>query len=320
MTRFDVFNGDADGLCALHQLRLASPADAILITGVKREIALLPQVVPAAQAGDKVTVLDISLVVNRKPVNALLERGVAIEYYDHHFAGEVPAHSLLSVHLDPAPDVCTSLIVHRHLQGRHGEWAVVGAFGDNLVGPARQLATRLGLAEGATSALQALGDNLAYNACGETSADLIIAPAELYRIMRGYADPWRFISDAPVLRLIEETRHGDLALARDVQPSLAAAGATLYVLPDEPWSHRVRSAFGNELANRRPDIAHAVLTPSARGDYVVSVRAPLTAPRGADGLCGMFATGGGRAAAAGINQLPAEALPEFFRRFAQAYP
>ena len=32
----DVFNGDADGLCALQQLRLADPVDAELITGCKR--------------------------------------------------------------------------------------------------------------------------------------------------------------------------------------------------------------------------------------------------------------------------------------------
>ncbi|HTN65634.1 MAG TPA: acetyltransferase, partial [Burkholderiaceae bacterium] len=35
MKHFDVFNGDADGLCALHQLRLAAPLDAVLITGIK---------------------------------------------------------------------------------------------------------------------------------------------------------------------------------------------------------------------------------------------------------------------------------------------
>ncbi len=41
---YDVFNGDADGLCALHQLRLAKPAAAELITGVKSDIALLHRV------------------------------------------------------------------------------------------------------------------------------------------------------------------------------------------------------------------------------------------------------------------------------------
>ena len=59
MRCIDVFNGDADGLCALHQLRLAEPAAAELVTGVKRDIALLERV--AAAPGDLVTVLDVSL-------------------------------------------------------------------------------------------------------------------------------------------------------------------------------------------------------------------------------------------------------------------
>ena len=40
MQIYDVFNGDADGICALIQLRLAEPADTTLITGVKRDTAL----------------------------------------------------------------------------------------------------------------------------------------------------------------------------------------------------------------------------------------------------------------------------------------
>lgn len=41
---YDIFNGDADGICALHQLRLAEPREATLVTGVKRDIRLLEQV------------------------------------------------------------------------------------------------------------------------------------------------------------------------------------------------------------------------------------------------------------------------------------
>ena len=37
---FDVFNGDADGICALLQLRLERPLATQLITGVKRDIQL----------------------------------------------------------------------------------------------------------------------------------------------------------------------------------------------------------------------------------------------------------------------------------------
>ena len=61
-TFYDVFNGDADGICALHQLRLAAPCTSVLITGAKRDIALLERV--QAQAGDVVTVLDISMARN----------------------------------------------------------------------------------------------------------------------------------------------------------------------------------------------------------------------------------------------------------------
>ncbi|WP_363153578.1 hypothetical protein [Thiobacillus sp.] len=59
MPLIDVFNGDADGLCALHQLRLADPADSELVTGPKRDISLLKRV--QAHAGDRITVLDIAL-------------------------------------------------------------------------------------------------------------------------------------------------------------------------------------------------------------------------------------------------------------------
>lgn len=74
MTYFDVFNGDADGICALTQWRLAHPVDqAERVTGVKRDIALLSRV--QAQSGDEVTVLDISLDRNREALERVLEAG-----------------------------------------------------------------------------------------------------------------------------------------------------------------------------------------------------------------------------------------------------
>ena len=61
---FDVFNGDADGICALLQLRQTFPCDSKLVTGVKREIDLLRHV--SVNDGDTVSVLDISLDKNKK--------------------------------------------------------------------------------------------------------------------------------------------------------------------------------------------------------------------------------------------------------------
>ena len=47
LTVYDIFNGDADGMCALQQLRLREPRDAQLVTGVKRDIALVAACTPA---------------------------------------------------------------------------------------------------------------------------------------------------------------------------------------------------------------------------------------------------------------------------------
>ena len=63
MADYDLFNGDADGICALLQLRFAEPREnAELITGVKRDINLLKRV--DAKAGDRITVLDVSMDKN----------------------------------------------------------------------------------------------------------------------------------------------------------------------------------------------------------------------------------------------------------------
>ena len=204
MTHFDVFNGDADGICSLLQLRLATPIDAVLITGAKRDIALLQRVV--AEPGDKVTALDISVAVNRQALLALLERGVTIEYFDHHFAGELPTHAGLKAHIDTSPGVCTGILVDRYLAGKHRIWAVVAAFGDNLAGAAQELAAPLVLAVGQLAALQELGESLAYNAYGDSETDLIIPPAELYRVLWRCADPFRFMHTEPLFGLITAAR------------------------------------------------------------------------------------------------------------------
>jgi hypothetical protein len=92
----------------------------------------------------------------------------------------------------------------------------------------------------------------------------------------------------------------------------------LYVLPDASWSRRVNGVFSNRLAQAEPQRAHAVLVAKPDG-YVVSVRAPRNKPTGAEVLCSAFATGGGRQAAAGINQLPQHDLARFADAFRDAY-
>ena len=72
MPFYDIFNGDADGICALQQLRLEEPRASLLVTGVKRDVRLLERV--TAAAGDELTVLDISLQANAGALRRLSPR------------------------------------------------------------------------------------------------------------------------------------------------------------------------------------------------------------------------------------------------------
>jgi hypothetical protein len=101
MHRFDVCNGDADGLCAVLQWRLAHPAPATLITGLKREIDLLGRV--PAEAGDEVLVCDLSMQRNQAALRRLLDAGVALRYVDHHKVDQVPQHAALQACIDFDP-------------------------------------------------------------------------------------------------------------------------------------------------------------------------------------------------------------------------
>lgn len=317
MKFYDIFNGDADGICALHQLRLAEPRAAELVTGTKRDIELVGRV--TVEAGDRLTVLDVSLRSNAGAVLRVLEHGAQLQYFDHHAAGDIPRHPRFEAHIDTAPDVCTSLLVDRHLAGRHRLWAVVAAFGDNLVESAMRAAQPLQLEHTELARLHELGEAINYNAYGETVDDLHYHPADLYRAIAPYQDPRHFIFDEPVFEVLKQAGAEDLARAEDLRPEFVTEAAALYILPDAAWSRRVNGVFGNRLAQAAPQRAHAVLVTKADGFYAVSVRAPRNKPQGADALCLAFATGGGRQTAAGINRLSPQELPRFIDAFRSAY-
>jgi len=100
---------------------------------------------------------------------------------------------------------------------------------------------------------------------------------------------------------------------------VATEKSALMVLPDAAWSRRIHGLIANQLARRNPGRAHAVLV-GGSGGYTVSVRAPLEKPYGADALCAKFETGGGRQAAAGVNQLPEADYARFVAEFTRAFP
>jgi hypothetical protein len=309
MRYVDVFNGDADGICALHQLRLAEPVDSELVTGLKRDIALLDRV--QASAGDVVTVLDVSLERNRRGLLRLLEAGAVVHYFDHHCAGDLPQLRNLHAVIDASGGACTSALVDRHLAGRFRVWAVVGAYGDGLDEAALELARALNLGPRVLEPLRDLGETLNYNAYGESESDVIVPPLELYRTVARYEDPFDLLREETVIARMSRERHADLDRALGTAPVRSLPTFDAFVLPDASWSRRVSGTFANHLAQRDPRRAHAVLTPLSSGGYVVSVRSPAQWDVTAADFCRRFPTGGGRRAAAGIDHLRAERVEPF---------
>jgi hypothetical protein len=305
LTRSFAFNGDADGLCALQQLALAEGSADRLVTGPKRRTRLLEDL--SAGAGDEVTVLDVSFHTNRADVLRLLEAGARVRYFDHHHAGELPAHERLEAHIDLAPKTCTSAIVDAYLHSRHRAWAAVGAYGDNLAETGRSLCD--------SKELEKLGVLLNYNSYGEAEEDLFFPPAELHRRLARYEDPMAFVREDEAYGILERGYAEDMARAAALQPSMGLDNAVVYVLPDAPWARRVSGPLANRLARSAPTRAHALLSPNGAGGMQVSVRAPLERPAGAAALCLEYPGGGGREAAAGINHLPMDAVGAFAERF-----
>jgi hypothetical protein len=314
MAWIDVCNGDADGLFALVQLRLAEPAPARLITGLKHDIELLERV--AAVAGDQVTVCDVSMRRNARALGRLLEAGVRVRYFDHHESGPIPDHPGLEPHIDLAAETCTSLIVDRHLGGRFGAWAAAAAWGDNLAASAERVADRLALGVEERAVLRELGEAVNYNAYGETLADPLVPPAELFSLLVPHSDPLEAWHAEPVLREMSRRRACDLQEASSHAPTVSDACVRLWVLPDEGWTRRVLGPFANQRAVEDPGRAHAVARMRADGRLDVSVRAPLARRSGADRLCRAFG-GGGRAAAAAVDGLAAEDFERFVTAFRQ---
>ncbi len=318
MQYIDVFNGDADGLCALVQLRRHNPVSSSLITGIKRDINLLKRI--AEGENTHITVLDISFEKNAADVKRLLTSGAQIEYIDHHQAGIILDHPNLKTDINLSADICTSLIVDKQLQGKYRGWAITAAFGDNL----DDKATSLGLASGfdlnELALLKELGTYLNYNGYGASLDDLFFDPAVLYHQLVKFDSPFDFIEqDSDIFMTLKTGYLQDMAKAEACPIINATDNTTVIELPNEKWARRVSGVLGNELANRNPDKAHAIITDKGDITYLVSVRAPLTRKTGADTLVSQFPTGGGRKAAAGINALPKAMLTTFIDEFERTY-
>lgn len=316
---YDVFNGDADGIIALLQLRLEQPLDSVLRTGVKRDIQLLTDL-PVKQ-GDTLTVLDVSMAKNSQGLRSVLEQGAEVFYVDHHLPGPIPQHPCLTSHITTDATMCTALIVDELLKQRYHQWAIAAAYGDNLHRVATEKAKLAHLSETQRSRLEQLGTLINYNSYGRTVADLHYSPSQLFEQLLAYQTTEAVINDrASPYHYLQEQHENDMAFAS--QQSLVEYSALqMVILPNQSASFRISGALGNDLSNQVPQKATLILTPldEHSEQFMVSLRAPLHNRRGAGDICSQFTTGGGREGAGGINQLGKEHIDALIQAVSDFY-
>lgn len=323
MTYYDVFNGDADGILSLVQLRQVQQRDSILITGVKRDIELLKQVPidgSGNSSGKTITVLDVSMEKNADALQAQLNDGAEVFYADHHRSGDIPEHLHLDAHIDLGANTCTALIIDKLLNGEKHHWAIAAAYGDNLISVADSLAKTAGLSETKAEQLKELGTLVNYNGYGESLDDLHFSPTDLFNKLVKYSSPFDCINDAnSPFHILQKAYSQDYQKAQSASVIQDDNLLLALELEDESWARRISGVFGNQLANDNPDKAILILTQNVDSSYRVSLRAPINNKQGAGDICSQFKTGGGRAAAAGINNLPTDQLSELIETVKQNY-
>jgi len=316
MTSFDIFNGDADGLCGITQLRLANPKHSTCITGVKRNNILLNDA--RLSANSQLTVVDISLHSNLRGLTQALDQGCSVEWFDHHHPGVIPKHRNLVTHIDTDPHVCSSLIINKLLNNRFARWAIVAAFGDNLEESAYSLAATCGTPEVTIDVLKDLGVCINYNSYGAYIEDLHYHPETLYNIMQEFDEPMNLVAETDILPTLKAHYEADLTSARNTPIKAINDYVAIAILPNTKWARRISGIYANTLSNHFPDRAHAILIEKSDG-YTVSIRAPKANPVNAQMVALKFETGGGRHTAAGIQHFTADQTNKLVHELTQQY-
>ena len=140
----------------------------------------------------------------------------------------------------------------------------------------------------------------------------MIPPAALYRLLQRYRAPQAFIDNESVFLELRDGRVEDMAKARASPLEAQNRGACVRILPEGAWARRVIGSFANALAHEDPRRAHAVLVPNGRAGFAVSLRVPRGGVPSAHDICRQFG-GGGRALAAGVNDLADADLAPFVK-------
>ncbi len=145
---------------------------------------------------------------------------------------------------------------------------------------------------------------------------MLYHPEVLYQHLQIHVSSFDFIHENTlVYTALEEGYRQDMAAAESNPYLYESSESAIVYFYNEKWARRVSGVYINELANRYPERAHAIITENVDETYKISIRSPLNNEYNAAELAVKFETGGGRKGAAGINALPGELISQFIDTF-----
>ena len=299
MPHFDVFNGDADGLCALHQLRLAEPADAVARHrpearhraararrrrgrrpghGARRLARPQSRRARAAARARRAGALVRPPPRGRDP-GAPAPRGA-----HRHGAGDLHERDRRPAPRRALPRVGGRRRVRRQPRAH------------------RRRARRLDRPRAPASSRRCARSARISTTTPTATPRRTCSSRPPSSTARSRRTPTRCGSPRR-RRCVAKLRAGRLA-DMGARSRWRPIGRASTCYPTPTGRDGSSGTLANDLAARAPDRAHAVLVPCPNDGYRVSIRAPRAAPNGCAALAREFATGGGREAAAGIDHLP----------------
>lgn len=313
----DVFNGDADGITSVLQFKKHTNSDSKLITGVKRDIDLLRKI--DINKTKELRVFDISLEKNLTYIKSIIKNKINTIYFDHHKPGNIPKSKYFEYYINTRPTICTSLLVSKYFADQYLEWAIVGAYGDNLIEVADKEFARVGKTMQQRKQLHQLGKLINYNGYGLNIDDLHFDPADLVKALMAYSSPYELVKDSnSPFHILKDSYSEDLFKAEQSKTIYQSNKLKVIVMHGDAWANRISGEYGNILANKHPNRAHIILT-ELQDEYRVSIRSPKREPFGAFKLAQKFPSGGGREGAAGINFLEKNLLDDLLKNAKAMY-
>ncbi len=260
-----------------------------IVSGKKTQIGLVNEVADKVAPGSTVLVMDLSSRENTLGLMKLKKKGAKVHYIDHH----EPAENLDDLLIEGSSKVIntdktynTSTIINEGFRNRYVEWAIVGAYGDNLIATAEKLAKEHGIQH--QEDLRQVANILNYNSCSEG-----IAPDQLLKNLLRYNSPIDFLRSDLGQRLNEQYVSAKKQLS-EVSP-IYSNDFEIYLLPDSEVARALFPIVSNDMQGKSPSKTHIVLVPF-NNTFTVSIRAPQKANEIAKKL-----GGGGRETAAGAS-------------------